>query len=329
MRQQIEHLIRLVDDLLDVSRITRGRVELRREEVELGDLLERSAAAMRSTFEDRRQILELERPREPVWLDADPVRLLQVLENLLQNASKFSDPGTRIELGGERDGNEAWIRVRDFGIGMEAPLLARLFQPFTQASHSIDRAQGGLGIGLALVRGFVERHGGTVEASSAGAGQGSELVVRLPLLRHAPEPEAAPVPDASAAERRRILVVDDNVAAAQMLSLLLGRLGGHTVSTVYDGPSAIERVRADHPEIVLLDIGLPDMDGYQVGRVIRQDRAFDDVLIVALTGYGQEEDRRRSREAGFDEHLVKPPAVEEIERLLVHPKLARARGVGV
>jgi PAS domain S-box-containing protein len=347
MRQQVEHLIRLVDDLLDISRISRGRVELRRESVEVGDLLERSARAMLSTFERRQQRLVIERPSSPVWLDADPVRLLQVLENLLQNASKFSDAGTRIELKAERAGDEALIRVRDYGIGMDTALLSRVFQPFTQASQSIDRAQGGLGIGLALVRGLVERHGGTVVATSAGVGLGSELIVRLPLLRQTPEETPVTVMTAAIGDERRprrqedasegggshpprnhhprgerrILVVDDNVAAAQMLSLLLSRLGRHQVSCAHDGPSAVERVRSDHPEIVLLDIGLPTMDGYEVGRAIRQDPAFDDVLMVALTGYGQEEDRRRSREAGFDEHLVKPPAMADIERLFVHPKL--------
>jgi CheY-like chemotaxis protein/two-component sensor histidine kinase len=336
MRQQVEHLVRLVDDLLDLSRITRDRVELKRQEVELGPLLERSVAAMRGTLDEREQTVAILQPRTPIWLDADPTRLLQVLENLLQNASKFSDAGSPIELRAEKVGDEVSVRVRDQGIGMDAALLPRLFEPFTQASYSIDRAQGGLGVGLALVRGLVERHGGTVTGWSPGPGQGSEFEVRLPLRREsvtkeapsrrasAAKPgwaggEAPPVSDQAGG--RRVLVVDDNVAAAQMLSLLVSRLGKHRVETAHDGPSAIEKVRAIHPEIVLLDIGLPAMDGYQVGRTIRQDPRFDDVLIVALTGYGQEEDRRRSREAGIDEHLVKPAAIEDIERILDHPKL--------
>jgi PAS domain S-box-containing protein len=340
MRQQVEHLVRLVDDLLDLSRITRDRVELRRERIELGPLLERSVAAIRGTLEERDQTVAIFQPRTPIWLDADPVRLLQVLENLLQNASKFSDAGSPIELRAEKDGDEVSVRVRDQGIGMDAALLPRLFEPFTQASYSIDRAQGGLGVGLALVRGLVERHGGTVTGWSPGPGQGSEFEVRLPLRRDSMPAEAAsrrpatrPAPRVETAPKpgddvtragsggRRVLVVDDNVAAAQMLSLLVSRLGKHQVETVHDGPSAIEKVRAAHPEIVLLDIGLPAMDGYEVGRTIRQDPRFDDVLIVALTGYGQEEDRRRSREAGIDEHLVKPAAIEDIERMLDHPKL--------
>ena len=342
MRQQVEHLVRLVDDLLDLSRITRDRVDLKRQEVELGPLLERSAAAMRSTLEEREQKLTIVQPRTPVWLDADPVRLLQVLENLLQNASKFSDAGSPIELRAEKSGDEVSVRVRDQGIGMDANLLPRLFEPFTQAKYSLDRAQGGLGVGLALVRGLVERHGGTVSGWSPGPGQGSEFEVRLPLRRESkPQGErAAPAsprrasPPAAATSApasdgrsdgdgaRRVLVVDDNVAAAQMLSLLVSHLGRHQVDTAHDGASAVEKVRASHPEIVLLDIGLPVMDGYEVGRTIREDPRFDDVLIVALTGYGQEEDRRRSREAGIDEHLVKPAAVEDIERMLDHPKLA-------
>jgi PAS domain S-box-containing protein len=342
MRQQVEHLVRLVDDLLDLSRITRDRVELKRQEVELGPLLERSAAAMRGLLEEREQRLTIVQPRTPVWLDADPVRLLQVLENLLQNASKFSDAGSPIELRAEKSGDEVSVRVRDQGIGMDANLLPRLFEPFTQAKYSLDRAQGGLGVGLALVRGLVERHGGTVRGWSPGPGQGSEFEVRLPLRRESkPRNERATAPasprDGSpsaaatsapssdgpndGAGARRVLVVDDNVAAAQMLSMLVSHLGRHQVDTAHDGPTAVEKVRASHPEIVLLDIGLPAMDGYEVGRAIRQDPRFDDVLIVALTGYGQEEDRRRSREAGIDEHLVKPAAIEDIERMLDHPKL--------
>ena len=282
MRQQVEHLVRLVDDLLDLSRITRDRVELKRQEVELGPLLERSAAAMRGTLEQREQSLTIVQPRTPVWLDADPVRLLQVLENLLQNASKFSDAGSPIELRAERSGDEVSVRVRDQGIGMDATLLPRLFEPFTQAKYSLDRAQGGLGVGLALVRGLVERHGGTVRGWSPGPGQGSEFEVRLPLRReprphgeragagdpradHRPQRATAPRSDGRSDGARRVLVVDDNVAAAQMLSLLVSHLGGHQVDTAHDGPSAVEKVRATHPEIVLLDIGLPAMDGYEVG----------------------------------------------------------------
>jgi PAS domain S-box-containing protein len=333
MRQQVEHLVRLVDDLLDLSRITRDRVELKRREVELGPLLERAVAAIRGTLEQRDQTVTIVQPRAPVWLDADPVRLLQVLENLLQNASKFSDAGSPIELRAERSGDQVSVRVRDQGIGMDAALLPHLFEPFTQASYSIHRAQGGLGVGLALVRGLVERHGGTVSARSAGPGLGSEFEVRLPVRpvsapRETPgeetKPAGEPQSDGDGAGARRVLVVDDNVAAAQMLSMLVSRLGRHQVDTAHDGPSAIEKVRASHPEVVLLDIGLPAMDGYEVGRAIREDPRFDDVLIVALTGYGQEEDRRRSREAGIDEHLVKPAAIEDIERMLAHPKLRQS-----
>ena len=321
MRQQVEHLTRLVDDLLDVSRITRGRVELRRQTVPLSRIVRRAAAAMSEPLASQEQELRLQLPEEELWLDADPVRLVQVVENLLQNASKFTARRGWIELQCRRHNSQAVLAVRDTGIGMEPEMLARVFEPFTQAQGG--KSRGGLGIGLALVRGLVEMHSGTVMASSGGPGQGSEFVVRLPLVEHHQAP--ASTRDGSAhtvaTTGRRILVVDDNVEGARMLELLLHRMGPHLIATAHDGPEALSKLVTFGPELVLLDIGLPGMDGHEVGRRMRQSPSQSEVLIAALTGYGQEEDRQRSREAGFDAHLVKPPSIEDLQRLLAHPKL--------
>lgn len=321
MQQQIEHVVRLVDDLLDVSRIMRGKIELRREPVELSALVNRVAAAVGPMMEDNAQQLVVSLPEQPVWLNADPVRLVQVVENLLNNAAKYSDVGSRVDLSAELQNGQVAISVRDTGIGIEPELLPRVFDLFTQSSRSLDRAQGGLGIGLTLVHRLVQMHGGTIAAASNGPGQGSTFTVRLPVVTSTFQvPQAAKVQPTT--RRRRILAVDDNVGAARLLSMLLMKLGDHDVETAHDGPAALEKIKALHPELVLLDIGLPGMDGYQVAREVRQDRCFDDVLLVALTGYGQEEDRQRSKEAGFDEHLVKPPSVDQMQEVLAHPKMA-------
>ena len=273
MRQQVEHLTRLVDDLLDVSRIARGRVELRRQTVPLSRILERAAAAMSEPLASQEQELVRSMPEQDLWLDADPVRLVQVIENLLQNASKFTARRGRIELSCRRQGTQAVVSVRDTGIGMEPELLAHVFEPFTQAQGA--KSRGGLGIGLALVRGLVEMHDGTVTASSAGPGAGSEFVVRLPLVEHhqAPSPARNGSVARVATTGRRILVVDDNVEGARMLELLLRRMGPHLIATAHDGPEALSKLVTFAPEIVLLDIGLPGMDGHEVGRRIRQDPA--------------------------------------------------------
>jgi PAS domain S-box-containing protein len=322
MQEQVEHLVRLVDDLLDVSRIIRGRIELRKEPVELATILRRAIETLRLNFDHQQQSLVVSAPKESIWLHADPVRLVQVVGNVLNNASKYTDRGGRIELSAERAGGEAVIRVRDNGVGIEPELLPKVFDLFTQASRSLDRSQGGLGIGLTLVRSLVEMHGGTVSAHSEGPGRGSEFMIRLPAATapHSSKPEW---PSAGSNERLRILVVDDNVGAAQMLSVLLTTLGPHEVEIAFDGPSALKTVEQFRPEIVFLDIGLPGMDGYRVGAALRRNMEFSPTVLVALTGYGQDEDRRRSREAGFDEHLVKPPSLKSIEAILAHPKLAK------
>jgi CheY-like chemotaxis protein/two-component sensor histidine kinase len=322
MQSQVVHLVRLVDDLLDVSRIMRGRVELRPESVELGELVRQSAAAVRPQVTQREQKLVLSLPDEPIPLHADRVRLVQVIENLLNNASKYTEPGGRIELVAREEDGELRLTVRDDGIGIEPDLLPHVFDLFTQSARTLERSQGGLGIGLTLVRQLVGLHGGSVTAESAGPGEGALFTVRLPVGG----PPAAAAADAAGDGKprpRRILVVDDNQEAAEMLSMLLQTLGEHRVTVAHDGESALRKAREERPEILLLDIGLPGLDGYEVGRKLRQDPTTNGALVVAVTGYGQEEDRRRSRAAGFDEHLVKPVDVAELVRVLSHPKLDR------
>ncbi len=316
MQQQVEHVVRLVDDLLDVSRIMLGKIELRRELVELAALVKRSVAAVRPLIESRRQELRITLEEEPMLLNADPVRIVQVLKNLLNNASKYTDSGGRIELTVNRWHNEAEVQVKDTGVGIEAELLPRVFDLFTQASRSLDRSQGGLGIGLTLVHRLVEMHAGTITAQSDGLGHGSVFSLRLPLVDETPAPTEQPVKQPHVPQRRRLLVVDDNVGAAWMLSKLLMMLGDHEIATVHDGPAAVQKVKEFRPEIVLLDIGLPEMDGYEVGKTIRQSREFDDVRLIAVTGYGTEEDRLKSHQIGFDKHVVKPLGIAELEQLL-------------
>jgi PAS domain S-box-containing protein len=321
MQEQVDHLVRLVDDLLDVSRIIRGRIELRREPVELSTILRRAAASVRPLMESQQQHFTVFVPDRPIWLSADPVRLVQVVGNLLHNAAKYTARGGQIELAAHRDGQDAVLSVRDNGMGIEPELLHRVFDLFTQGSRSLDRSTGGLGIGLTLVRSLVEMHGGQVLAASEGPGHGSEFTVRLPILQSQPGTKPRD-PAPSPKTRRKVLVVDDNVSAAQMLAMLLTTLGSHEVQIAHDGVAALKILESYRPEIVLLDIGLPGMDGYQIGREIRKHPELERVLLVAVTGYGQDEDRRRSRDAGFDEHLVKPPSLEHIQSVLVHPKLS-------
>jgi len=315
MSRQIKNMSRLIEDLLDVSRITQGKTRLRREKVELVALLLRTVDVVRHHLQARSQELSLSLPDEPILLQGDPTRLEQIFGNLLDNASKFTPQGGHIRLSAEiasRDGApdpQVVVRVRDNGVGIAPEMLPRVFDLFVQAQSSLDRSQGGLGIGLTLVRTLVELHGGVIEAHSGGLGKGSELVVRLPFK---PEAQSAAMVSAGAAPSpadghspRRILVVDDNVDTAQSLALLL-RLKGHHVEVAHDGPAALETAAAFEPEVVLLDIGLPGLDGYEVARRLREETRLADALLVALTGYGQEEDRRRALYAGFDHHFTKP-----------------------
>jgi PAS domain S-box-containing protein len=317
MARQIQHMVRLVDDLLDVSRITRGKVELRKQPVDLTGLVRRAAEAAQPQVAAKRQDLRVSLPAEPVLLEVDPIRFDQVIMNLINNAMKFTDPGGRIEITLARQEGGVRISVRDTGIGIEPELLSQIFDPFTQGNHSLDRAQGGLGIGLTLVRSLVEMHGGTVAAHSAGRGQGSELVVFLPdgLAAGAETPEPGSPDSRAASLTRRVLVVDDNWDSAETIALVV-QLWGHETRITHDGPAALEAALSWRPEVVLLDIGLPRMDGYEVARRLRALDALGGVKLVAMTGYGGEEDRRRSREAGFDHHLVKPVDPGELQALL-------------
>jgi PAS domain S-box-containing protein len=308
VERQVKNLARLVDDLLDVSRITQGSIRLRKEPVELRSILERAVDGTRSLIESRGHQLVLELPRDPVRLDADPTRLEQVVTNLLNNAAKYTMPGGNIWLSAELDGKVAVVRVRDTGIGVPPDVLERVFEPFVQTDGSLARTEGGLGIGLTLVRSLVEMHGGRVEAHSPGLGQGSEFTIRLPARVAQPAELPPPVSETAVrplARPLRVLVVEDNVDAAESLATLL-RVWGHDVQVVHDGLQALDAARGRRPEVVLLDIGLPGLDGYQVARRLREDLGLDSALLVAMTGYGQPEDRRRSREAGIHHHFVKP-----------------------
>jgi PAS domain S-box-containing protein len=318
VERQVKHLARLVDDLLDVSRITHGNIRLRKEGVDLGVILERAIEANRPLIETRNHTLKVELPPEPVRMDADPTRLEQIFSNLLNNAAKYTMPGGHIGLSAVLEGDEAVVRVRDTGIGVPPDVLGRVFEPFVQSDGSLARSEGGLGIGLTLVRSLVEMHGGSVEAHSAGLGQGSEFVVHLPARAAIPsERPGAPLEPHPTAPARgvRVLVVEDNVDAAESLAALL-RLWNHDVQVVHDGYAAIDAAREQRPEVVLLDIGLPGLDGYQVARRLREDLGLDHALLVAMTGYGQPEDRRRSREAGIQYHFVKPVEPDVLRNLL-------------
>ena len=332
MREQIEHVVRLVDDLLDMSRIVRGHIELRKEPVELSAIIYRAVSAVEAAIESRGHELRIAVPREELWLTADPVRMVQIVENLLNNAAKYTDAGGTIELLAECSGSELSLSVRDNGVGIEPDLLPRIFDLFAQSSRSLDRSQGGLGIGLTLVRKLVESHGGRISVASAGPGTGSEFTVHLPVSK---PPAASRTLAASGTLEppasippRKILIVEDNQAVARMLTLLLARQDGHCIETAHDGAAALSAMHAFRPHVVLLDIGLPGMDGYEVAETIRKDREFDGALLVALTGYGQQDDVARSQAAGFDEHLVKPPALDDLQRLLAHPRLRAAQPEG-
>jgi len=313
--RQSEQLTRLIDDLLDVARITHGRIPLREERVGLGHLIERALEATRGLAEGRARGIELSLPAEPVEVMADPARLEQVIVNLLVNALKYTPSDGRIALLAEREGSEAVLRVRDSGIGIAADMLPRVFDLFAQADRSLDRAKSGLGLGLTLVKRIVELHRGRVEVRSPGVGGGSEFCVRLPALAPVVAPEATAPVAGSGRAPLRMLVVEDNPDAAGSLGMLL-ELKGHRVTTVPDGLAALAAARAERPDVLLVDIGLPGIDGYEVARRIRQDPELGEPLLVALTGYGRDEDRRRALAAGFDQLLVKPVDLGRLDAVL-------------
>ncbi len=317
MERQVGHMVRLVDDLLDVSRITRGRIELRRERTDVTALIAQAVEACRPEAEHRSIGLSVALPDGPVPLDADPARLAQVADNLLSNALKFTGPGGQVQVGLGVEGRTAVLRVRDNGIGLAPDQLTRVFDLFMQVDISLERSISGLGIGLTLVKSLVELHGGSVEAKSPGLGQGTEFTVRLPLapvVAALPKPPAME-PAAAVPVARRILVVDDNVDAAESLATVL-ELAGNDTRVAHDGVAALAAAETFGPEIVLLDIGLPRLNGYEVARAIRNSPWGANMRLFALTGWGQDDDRRKSAEAGFDAHLVKPVAPTELMKLL-------------
>lgn len=330
MERQLKSLVRLVDDLLDMSRITQGKIELRRQNVELAGVVEQAIETVRPMIEAQKHELTVSLPDEPVPLHADPTRLAQIIANLLNNAAKYSDPRGHIWLSAERNLQELLLRVRDTGIGIDSAALPKVFEMFVQVDKGHGRTHGGMGIGLTLVRRLVELHGGTISATSPGLGQGSEFTIRMPVVVDEQSMSRSngingngATPEATAV-RRPILVVDDNVDAAKMLAALL-RGRGYSTHTVHDGPSAIAWLAAHEPAMILLDIGLPVVDGYEVARRIRQRPELRDVLLIALTGWGQPEDRRRSAAVGFDHHLVKPVDLGVLESLIANSKLRAAR----
>ncbi|MGC3969474.1 MAG: ATP-binding protein [Pirellulales bacterium] len=319
MTRQIDHIVHMVDDLLDVSRIMRGKIELRIEPIALADVVRRAVETVRPICEERRQPINVSLPEKPVTLHGDLVRLCQVLVNLLQNASKYSPEGSPISVGASLERRGVAIFVRDRGMGIDAGLLPHVFELFTQSQRTIERAQGGLGIGLTVVRSIVEMHGGTVEARSEGPDHGSEFIVHL-----AADDAAAPVvkqpvapPPKVVVPRLRVLIVEDNIGAAKTLAALMQKLWNHETLIVHDGLAAVDAAVEFRPDVIFLDVGLPGLSGYDVARRLREKPEFGRTLIVALTGYGQAEDKRRSREAGFDEHLIKPVAAASLEPLFL------------
>jgi PAS domain S-box-containing protein len=322
MERQVQHMVRLVDDLLDVSRIMRGKIELHKEPVDVATIIARAVETAQPAIDALGHALEISLPKEPVLVEGDLMRLAQVVSNLLNNAAKYTEQRGRIWLSAERQGEELVLRVRDSGVGISPEFLPRIFDLFVQAEHGVARAQGGLGIGLTLVRRVVEMHGGRVTATSAGKGKGSEFIVRLPALSKGGAPragagqegggETSPGPSFPC---HRILVVDDSTDAADSLATLL-RLQGQNVQVAYDGPAALAAAEGFRPELVFLDIGMPGMDGYEVARRLRRQPENEKTLLVALTGWGQKEDRQRSKEAGFDHHLTKPAGAQTLRELL-------------
>ena len=314
----MRQLTHLVNDLLDVARTTTGRIQLYRELVAVSDIVERAVETARPLIDQRRHELTVSLPPDPIWLQADPFRLEQVVTNLLSNAAKYTDEGGHIWLSVQQEGNQAVLRVRDSGIGITPAFLPRVFDLFSQAERSNDRLQGGLGIGLALVKRLVEMHAGTVRVSST-LGQGSEFVVSL--AAHPPgsltlTTQTAPSGTEEPAETTlRVLIVDDNVCAAKVIQMLLLE-SGHRVEMAHTGPTALAAALDYRPDVMLLDIGLPELDGYEVAKRIRQEPLLHGIVLVALTGYEQEADRQRAQEAGFDHHLVKPADFAQVRQIL-------------
>ena len=317
IERQVGQLTRLIDDLMEVSRISSGRIHLRKERLALNGIVENAVETARPLIEQHRHLLEMSLPPEPIWLLADAARLEQVIVNLLTNAAKYTDDGGSISLSVQQERDEAVIRVRDSGVGIAPELLPHVFDLFTQAERSLARSQGGLGIGLCLVQRLVEMHEGTVAVTST-LGDGSEFTVRLPVMQASAQP---PSPSTEKSESNvhslRVLVVEDNVDAAETMKMLL-ELCGHVVRTVHDGLAALEAALEYQPQVVLLDIGLPGLNGFEVAKRLRQQPSLGKIVLVAMTGYGELSARQRSEETGFDYHLVKPADFEKLQEILAN-----------
>jgi len=318
MDRQLVHLVRLIDDLLDVSRVSQGKIELRRQRIQAADVIRSAVESSQPLIESAAHTLILDLPPAPIWLEADLMRLAQVIANLLNNAAKYTPEGGQIRVTLGVEGGEAVITVADNGLGIPADMQAKVFQMFAQVENHVDHARGGLGIGLALVKQLVAMHDGTVTAESAGAGQGSAFTVRIPLAAPAAETAAPAEPAAAQAATARplkVLVIDDSIEVAQTVGWMLEEMG-HDYQLVHDGRHALQAAHAFNPDAILLDIGLPVMDGYAVCRAFRADEDFKHTLIIAQSGWGRDEDKEAAGEAGFNHHLVKPVAYAELERLL-------------
>jgi PAS domain S-box-containing protein len=314
IERQLDQMVRLVDDLLDLSRITHDRLELRRTEVELSEVIQQAVEVARPLIDAAGHDLTIDLPDEPIYLNADRTRLAQVFGNLLNNSCKYTKPNGTISLSAKRLDSEVLVTVRDNGAGIPQDKLERIFDMFMQVDRSAERSQSGLGIGLTLVKRLTEMHGGSIEANSGGAGEGSEFVVRLPVLSR-PTFAPQPAPKAEVETQRRILIVDDNRDSADSLAMLL-ELTGNKTFMAHDGIEAVEAIEKHRPEVVLLDIGLPKLDGHEVCRRVREQPWGKNIVVIALTGWGQDDDKRRSQEAGFNGHLVKPVDYDELLDLL-------------
>jgi PAS domain S-box-containing protein len=318
--RQLQHMTHLVDDLLEVSRITQGKLELRKQRLELARAMQSAMEAARPTVQASSHHLSVTLPREPLYLYADPTRLSQMILNLLNNAAKYTPPGGSISLAAQREGDQAVIVVRDSGIGIPPEHLDSVFEMFSQLAPALDRSQGGLGIGLALVRGLAELHGGTVAAYSGGPGMGSEFVIRLPLSQATALPSDSAPPEVPRAAGLRVVIVDDNADAADSLAMVL-ELEGHEVRTAGDGLAGLELINACTPHAVILDIGLPSLNGYEVARRIRHDYPDAGILLIAVTGWGQQQDKQTAVAAGFDHHFTKPVDPQALQRVLIRQRV--------
>jgi PAS domain S-box-containing protein len=315
--RQVTHMVRLIDDLLDVSRIERGKVMLRKEEFDLAEVLKATVEDHRPLLDETGVTLDFSATSKPFHAYGDADRIAQVVGNLMVNANKFTDRGGRVSVElSSKDDHSAVIKVRDTGIGMDAETLRCMFKPFVQAERSVERSRGGLGLGLALTKGLVELHGGSVQGKSSGLGKGSEFQVVLPILLHSPAGTCPKPPAADNIRPRRVLIIEDNVDAAESLRMLL-ELGGHLIAVAHSGPDGMQQARIHKPDIVLCDIGLPGgMDGYAVARAMREDPELRAAYLVAMTGYGQDDDRKRAKVAGFNAHLTKPTDPDNLEKIL-------------